>query len=223
MDPYKTISKEYEKFLKDKKDTKREVNFLSKILKKGSVLDAGCGKGRHAIPLALKGFKVVGVDISQSMLNTAKKYAKEKYVNVEFIKGDISTVSLKPSFFDNIISMYSVLSELNEKKRLTTLKNFRKWIKPKGRVVVEVPNLEAFLNFGTEKLKQVGFYRLNSPGDFVFKINERCSLNAHLFSFYEIKYLFEIFGFKLTKVWGENFKRFNPEISKNMILLFRMI
>ena len=222
MDPYKTISKEYEKFLKHK-DTKREVNFLSRILKKGSVLDAGCGKGRHAVPLALKGFKVVAVDISESMLNAAKRYAREKHVNVEFIKGDISTISLRSSFFDNIISMYSVLSELNEKNRLITLKNFSKWIKPKGRVVVEVPNLEAFLNLGMEKLKQGGFYRLNSPGDFVFKINKRCSLNVHLFSFYEIKYLFEIFGFKLAKVWGENFKRFNPETSKNMILLFRMI
>ena len=41
MDPYKNISKEYGRFLKHD-DIKREVNFLSGILKKGSVLDAGC-------------------------------------------------------------------------------------------------------------------------------------------------------------------------------------
>jgi|GEM_PF-6885491 len=222
MDPYKIISKEYERFLKGK-NTKREVSFLSRILKKGYVLDAGCGKGRHAIPLALKGFKVVAVDVSESMLSAAKKYARERHADVEFIKGDISTISLKSNFFDNIISMYSVLSELNEKKRLAAVRNFSKWIRPKGRVVIEVPNLEAFLNFRMEKLKQAGFYRLNLPGDFVFKINKGCSLNVHLFSFYEVKYLFEIFGLKLAKVWGENFKRFNPRTSKNMILFFRRI
>jgi len=41
VDPYKNISKEYGRFLKHD-DIKREVNFLSGILKKGSVLDAGC-------------------------------------------------------------------------------------------------------------------------------------------------------------------------------------
>ena len=31
----------------------------------GKVLDLGCGQGRNAIPLAILGFEVVGIDISR--------------------------------------------------------------------------------------------------------------------------------------------------------------
>jgi len=36
------------------------------------ILDLGCGTGGHAFPLARKGLYVVGVDLSETMLNTAR-------------------------------------------------------------------------------------------------------------------------------------------------------
>jgi SAM-dependent methyltransferase len=43
----------------------------------GSVLDAGCGTGRVGIELARRGAEVVGVDVDESMLATARRLAPE--------------------------------------------------------------------------------------------------------------------------------------------------
>ena len=43
----------------------------------GRALDLGCGAGRNAVPLALQGWDVVGVDLSQPMLIAAAKRAEE--------------------------------------------------------------------------------------------------------------------------------------------------
>ncbi|MBC7844332.1 MAG: methyltransferase domain-containing protein [Gemmatimonadaceae bacterium] len=54
-----------------------------------SVLDFGCGVGRLALPLARQCSRVVGVDISQSMLAEARRNAVESSLsNVEFVQSD---------------------------------------------------------------------------------------------------------------------------------------
>lgn len=56
------------------KNTVREVDFLIDELRLppgGSVLDVGCGTGRHAIELAKRGCAVTGVELSAEMLSWA--------------------------------------------------------------------------------------------------------------------------------------------------------
>lgn len=61
--------------------------YIEKILKKyqaKTVLDFACGTGAQVFWLAKRGFAVVGVDISQGMLEIAKKTAKKEKMNVNF-------------------------------------------------------------------------------------------------------------------------------------------
>jgi SAM-dependent methyltransferase len=53
------------------------------------ILDLCCGYGRHAIPLALMGFAVTGLDYSGDMLARARKDAARSGVDVEFRQGDM--------------------------------------------------------------------------------------------------------------------------------------
>lgn len=53
-----------------------------------SVLDAGCGTGRVAIELALRGIDVVGVDLDEQMLSTARQKAPD----LEWITADLTSV-----------------------------------------------------------------------------------------------------------------------------------
>lgn len=53
-------------------DPRGEVAFVQRY-QPASVLDAGCGTGRVAIELANRGVEVVGVDMSESMLATARR------------------------------------------------------------------------------------------------------------------------------------------------------
>jgi len=49
-----------------------------------AILDVGCGNGRHAIELAKRGHKVVGIDVARRFLNEAQKAAREAGIQVEF-------------------------------------------------------------------------------------------------------------------------------------------
>jgi 2-polyprenyl-3-methyl-5-hydroxy-6-metoxy-1,4-benzoquinol methylase len=64
----------------------------------GPVLDLGCGIGSYAIYLAEAGYKCVGVDLSDPMLEIGRKKAQEKGVAVPFIKQDIAELSLDQKF-----------------------------------------------------------------------------------------------------------------------------
>jgi len=74
----------------------REAEYIDKLLAKlgvgrgSTVLDLGCGNGRIAISLALKGYKVVGVDISPIFIEDAKRRARECGASdrVKFIIGN---------------------------------------------------------------------------------------------------------------------------------------
>ncbi|MCX6026264.1 MAG: class I SAM-dependent methyltransferase [Chloroflexi bacterium] len=73
------------------KDTLAEVDFLVEELDLppgSSILDVGCGTGRHAVELARHGYRLTGVDISDGMLEQAARAAREAGVEVEWVHAD---------------------------------------------------------------------------------------------------------------------------------------
>ncbi|WP_433635112.1 class I SAM-dependent methyltransferase [Nocardia sp. CA-120079] len=54
----------------------------------GAVLDAGCGSGENALYLAALGFSVLGVDVAETALATARAQAVERGLDVEFVAAD---------------------------------------------------------------------------------------------------------------------------------------
>jgi SAM-dependent methyltransferase len=90
-------------------NTVAEVDFILSIfpLMPGmSILDMGCGTGRHAIELAKRGFRATGVDISAGMLAEARKKAAEAGVDVAWIHADAAAaLDLGAEKFDAAISL----------------------------------------------------------------------------------------------------------------------
>jgi SAM-dependent methyltransferase len=72
----------------------------------GRVLDLGCGPGRHAVPLALKGLNVTAVDASPFLLGKAKEHANRSHVDVDFVQADMRAFR-RPDAFDLAVSMFS--------------------------------------------------------------------------------------------------------------------
>ena len=75
-------------------NTSAEVEFIVQelALSKGdSVLDMGCGTGRHSIELARFGCKVTGVDLSEGMLRQARSGALQAGVLLRFIEADATS------------------------------------------------------------------------------------------------------------------------------------
>jgi len=78
-----------------------EVDFLEKEIsydKTKSILDIGCGTGRHAIELAKRGYSVTGIDLSASQLERAGQKAKEAGVRVNFLQLNACSLPFKDEF-----------------------------------------------------------------------------------------------------------------------------
>jgi SAM-dependent methyltransferase len=77
---------------------------------KGSraLLDLGCGSGGHVMPLARRGYELVGVDRSPSMLGIARDKIAEAGMTVELHEGDVRRVRLDRKF-DAALLMFAVL------------------------------------------------------------------------------------------------------------------
>ncbi len=59
--------------------TEREVDAIIRFLKldkDSRVLDLCCGQGRHSLELARRGYKVVGYDLSETLLGESRRLAE---------------------------------------------------------------------------------------------------------------------------------------------------
>src|SRR5207245_6035155 len=72
-------------------------------LTRGRVLDVGCGTGENALYLARNGFSVVGVELSDRAIATARAKAAERRLKVDFRAGNALSLEFKDNVFDNVI------------------------------------------------------------------------------------------------------------------------
>src|SRR5262245_66625190 len=70
----------------------------------GTVLDLACGPGRHAVPLAQRGFTVTGVDCTPFLLDKARAYAAAAGVQIEWVQEDMRRF-MRPNTFDLAINL----------------------------------------------------------------------------------------------------------------------
>jgi SAM-dependent methyltransferase len=78
-----------------------EVDFLEKEFncdKTKSILDIGCGTGRHAVELARRGYSVTGIDLSAAQLKRAGQKAKEAGVHINFLQINACSLPFRNEF-----------------------------------------------------------------------------------------------------------------------------
>ena len=108
------------------------VNFTN--AQKGSkILDVATGTGQQAFAFAKKGYEVIGIDLSEAMLNVAKK--KNKFRNVKFEVADATNLPFEDNSFD-ISSVSFALHDMPLSIREKVLKEMVRVTKPKGIVII---------------------------------------------------------------------------------------
>lgn len=72
------------------------------------VLDAGCGAGRHLVPLAAAGFQVVGVDREWSVLGDLRPHLNRLSGPVALASGDLQNIPVRTGAFDFVLSINAI-------------------------------------------------------------------------------------------------------------------
>jgi SAM-dependent methyltransferase len=96
----------------------------------GSVLDAGCGTGRVGRELARRGHDVVGVDLDESLLQTARRKAPD----VPWHLADLATIDLGRTF-ECVVAAGNVMIFLTPGSEPAVLSNIARHLAPGGLLV----------------------------------------------------------------------------------------
>ncbi len=126
------------------------------------VLDLACGHGRHAIPLAERGFLVTGYDLSETFLERARGEAKARGVYVRWRQGDMRELPFHAEF-DAVINLFTSFGYFaDEADDLAALRRVRAALVPSGRFLVETlhreglePRFQPHIEYTTSKGTQV--------------------------------------------------------------------
>lgn len=142
MEVFQDYAYYYNSFYKNK-DYAEEAKQVNEILKKygrniKSVINFGCGTGRHDIELIKLGYKMEGIDLSAGMIDVAKKNVLSLGMCEELSVADVRTFVPKKRY-DAVISLFHVMSYQNRNEDiLNAFKTARKCLDKDGIFLFDV-------------------------------------------------------------------------------------
>lgn len=112
MKPFADLYALYYDLLYRDKDYQAEADYVATLIRQyhpqaNSLLDLGCGTGKHAQCFAAQGLRVHGVDRSSGMLALA--HARTRPGQLTFSQGDIRALALDERF-DVVTALFHVMS-----------------------------------------------------------------------------------------------------------------
>lgn len=122
MNQFGDLYSQYYDLLYSDKDYQSEVNYVDSLIKAHTkdaktLLDMGCGTGKHAELFYNQGYTVHGIDLSKDMLKIAEQRRTGKEENLTFSHSNITELNLDKTF-DVIVSLFHVMSYQNSNQDL---------------------------------------------------------------------------------------------------------
>lgn len=142
-----------------KYDIKNIINLLG-LEPEQSILDLGCGIGRHALAFAKAGFKVTAVDRTAELLRRARESAKKENVIIHFVHRDMREYR-RSEYFDVVINLYATFGffkKISDDKLV--LDNIYASLRSGGRLVMQLA--------GEDRIKRVLAKRRTREGSFLY-------------------------------------------------------
>ena len=89
--------------------TAGDVKALERVLKPADhILDLGCGWGRITCALAVRGYHIVGIDLSENLITYARRQARELGLTLQFDVGSMLSLPYSNESFDKIICLWGL-------------------------------------------------------------------------------------------------------------------
>jgi SAM-dependent methyltransferase len=223
------------KLLENKAEsTKLEVDGLIRIFeefkvpKHSRILDVSCGIGRHSIPLAERGYNVLGLDFSPLFIAKANRAAKTRKVGsrATFRVSDVRRIAKalkKEKPFDVTLNLWSSHGYYGEEEDLRMFTALRKVTSRNGLLVDDTVNRDyLILNPQEATVDTVGDLELRERRRFdpetswhesnwsiytkkrqAFKLEAKLRIHHRVYSLHELRAILESAGWRYVKSYGE--------------------
>lgn len=133
----------YYQLLYSQRDEKEAAAFIDKLLEYlhpapgSAMLDAACGRGRHAKHLADKGYEVTGIDLSEESIRIAKTLEKD---NLSFFLHDMR-LPFRINYFEIVFNFFTSFGYFDtQRENENALRTLGQALKPGGRLVLDYLN-----------------------------------------------------------------------------------
>lgn len=144
--------------------TEKELDFLAHHLPLSSysaLLDVCCGLGRHALPLAARGYTVTGVDRDAAMIAEARRAARDLLAagagSASFIEADMRNLAAIPGVFDGALCLWQSFGYFDADTNAAVLRGMRDKLNPHGRIVLDLYHHDYFAaHQGVEVAERAG-------------------------------------------------------------------
>ena len=126
----------------DTQEVAVECGFIERALRVpvgSKILDVGCGLGVQTVELASRGYHMVGLDISPTMVARAYDEAEDRGLQIDFVRGDMREVTFEEPF-DAMLCWGTTFGYFSEEENELTIRKFHDSIRPHGTLLLEVVN-----------------------------------------------------------------------------------
>jgi hypothetical protein len=112
------------------------VDFLAGLAGDSAALELGIGTGRIALPLADRGVRVHGIDLSQAMV--AKLQAKPGADRIDVTIGDFATTKVDGTFSVAYLVANTIMNLTTQDEQVACFRNVAAHLEPDGCFAIEV-------------------------------------------------------------------------------------
>ena len=205
------------------------------------VLDLACGFGRHAVPLARRGIRVTGMDVTARYIEMARTRAGE--LPVEFVVGDIRELDYEERF-DAAYSYFTSFGFFDDDTNFDILRRVARALRPGGRFLLDTANREMWV--GSENPYRE-FFEFEEGGRKMVVVNastfdfetgisnavlrlyggpdgpEEMRFSVRLYSLAELRWLLRRAGLELVKAFGDcDSSPYSAESSRLIVLAHKI-
>lgn len=221
-----------------KRDEKEAAIFIDKLIDHlqptpaAIMLDVACGKGRHAIQLASKGFNVTGIDLSEDSIKEAMQFERE---NLHFYLQDMR-LPFRSNYFDFAFNFFTSFGYfLTRSEHDEAIKTIAVSLKNTGCFVLDYLNV-AFtenhlvkesekeiegINFSITKwFDDTHFYKKIIVEEKALQVTETYQEKVAKFTLQDFTAMFARQGLNIEAVYGDyNFGEYDKINSPRLIMI----
>jgi SAM-dependent methyltransferase len=173
----------------------------------GPLVDLGCGAGRHSLQFARRGFEVVAVDLSRSMLKAVRLKARGEGLSLRCVQANLCQLGCLPDArFAYALSMFSTLGMIRGRAaRQRALAEAHRVLRPGGRLALHAHNFWLNLRDAQGRFWMLGqglrkLVRGGELGDRQMTYRGIPQMAVHLYRWPELRRELHAAGFQIDEI-----------------------